>query len=520
MAKKVSAKVIYDYLTEEKGLSHNHAMGMISNIQAESSFGPAAVNPSSGASGLFQYNFPERKEKFIMEVPNWESDWKSQIDFALKEDETVPYLKADFNSPEQASMWFTMNWERPEEAEIKARERASTIKELSKNIGVDYTDPITQSAEDAYGFEKGITIEDLAPGEADKYIELAAQLGEQYGKDIDPIQAYVYQDLLNEDMRNREGLFDVETANTFVDPDTGLPIGNDGYDFSALDDPFANPPSYMERREMNLQNAPAQTTTPVESTLAEDYIARIIDPDDLQAYERYLTNTGNNTATKPSTSAQSTPEEIAAAKAIMETRGERTPTPTSIPIDFNAEFADAEPQEVKEKPNLKDLDYQNLLSTLGTYASRQIPLSRALRESEDYDVVKYPRFTPEELDDTMAKREVRDAYTTAMNTAGDKGRLDLGALALLATQQAKETARVEQDYANLNADARNKAQILNNQIMTQELIDTAQNKGAAQTMRYQILNDMGKAGEMALREANMRRNDELVKSMFEDVFKA
>ena len=191
--------------------------------------------------------------------------------------------------------------------------------------------------------------------------------------------------------------------------------------------------------------------------------------------------------------------------------------PTMAKAVGNIDNPDVRPKE-RRVPNLNNMDYMGLLSSLGTYATRMGPLKRALSEAEEWDQVKYPRYNPALLDATVPKRDVRDAYTTAMSTAGDQGKLDLGALALLATKQAQETSRVEENISNQNAQIRNQAQQLNNQIMMQELADTAANKGAAQTMRYQILNDMGKAGEMSLREYNMMRNDANVKKMFEQVF--
>jgi len=186
----------------------------------------------------------------------------------------------------------------------------------------------------------------------------------------------------------------------------------------------------------------------------------------------------------------------------------------------NLDNPDVRPKEGGEgrKPNLGNMDYMGLLSSLGGYAARMGPLRRALNEADEWDKVKYPRYDPALLDATVPKRDVRDAYTTAMSTAGDQGKLDLGALALLATKQAQEVSRVEENLSNQNAQIKNQAQQLNNQITMQELNDTAANKGAAQTMRYQILNDMGKAGEMSIREYNMQRNDANVKNMFAQVF--
>ena len=167
---------------------------------------------------------------------------------------------------------------------------------------------------------------------------------------------------------------------------------------------------------------------------------------------------------------------------------------------------------------LKGQDYTGLLSDIGAYAARIGPLMRAMREASSYDEERYPRFAPILPTATLPKRDVRDAFATAQQAALQQGKLDLGALSALATQQAKETARVEESIANERARLLNQAQQINNQLTMQEMADTAANKGAAQTMKYQTLAAMSEMGQGSLREANMRRNDKIVKEMFSNVF--
>ena len=167
---------------------------------------------------------------------------------------------------------------------------------------------------------------------------------------------------------------------------------------------------------------------------------------------------------------------------------------------------------------LKGQDYMGLLSDIGGYAARMAPLIRAMREASSYDKERYPRFAPIIPTATLPKRDVRDAFATAQQGALQQGKLDLGALSALATQQAKETARVEENVANERVGLLNQAQQLNNQITMQEMADTAANKGAAATMKYQALAAMSEMGQGSLREANMRRNDQIVKQMFSNVF--
>lgn len=170
------------------------------------------------------------------------------------------------------------------------------------------------------------------------------------------------------------------------------------------------------------------------------------------------------------------------------------------------------------KKGQRPLDYMGLLTDLAGYAARMGPLRRALNEASSYDEERYPRFSPIIPTATLPKRDVRDAFATAQQAAMQQGRLDLGALSALATQQAKETARVEENVANERGALLNQAQQINNQLTMQEMADTAANKGAAQTMKYQVLAAMSEMGQGSLREANMRRNDAIVKDMFSNVF--
>ena len=167
---------------------------------------------------------------------------------------------------------------------------------------------------------------------------------------------------------------------------------------------------------------------------------------------------------------------------------------------------------------LKGQDYMGILSDIGSYAARMAPLGRALRDADSYDQVRYPRFSPVLPTAYVPKQDVKTAFTTAQDTALQQGKLDLGALSALATQQARETARVEENVANERVGLINQAQNVNNQNAIRAMIDEAGNKGAAATMRYQALAAMSQMGQGSLREMNMRRNDANVKKMFEDVF--
>ena len=128
-AGKVPAKEIYNYI-KQIGLSKFHAMGMLANIQAESSFDPGVMGDEGTSGGLFQHHktrlanlkaFAERRG-----TP-W-TDWKTQVDFALSEQEGKQYASMNFKSAADASIWFTKYFERPANAEQQAANRVGNLK--------------------------------------------------------------------------------------------------------------------------------------------------------------------------------------------------------------------------------------------------------------------------------------------------------------------------------------------------------------------------------------------------------
>lgn len=120
-----SSNEIAEY-ARSRGLSENHVRGLLANIQAESSFQPGVEVNDLGkmAGGLFQHR-AERLEGLKAAVPNWQSNWRGQIDYALSEPEGRKYVSQNFASPSDAARWFTVNFERPANMEQKAQERAA-----------------------------------------------------------------------------------------------------------------------------------------------------------------------------------------------------------------------------------------------------------------------------------------------------------------------------------------------------------------------------------------------------------
>jgi len=125
---KVSQKEIYNYLIS-KGLSRNHALGMLANIKAESNFDSSAIGDEGTSGGLFQHHDSADDKRFLKMKESagedWKNNWKGQIDYALTEQDTIKYKNKSFDNPQDASKWFTINWERPVNAKEKAEERLS-----------------------------------------------------------------------------------------------------------------------------------------------------------------------------------------------------------------------------------------------------------------------------------------------------------------------------------------------------------------------------------------------------------
>jgi hypothetical protein len=105
---------IYKYLLS-RGMSDNHALGIMANIHRESGFRPGVSESGGPGVGLFQYSSGGRKSAFLKAVPDYPTNWKGQIDFAIKEDVAPQYFKQNFSSAQDAADWWMRKWERPAE---------------------------------------------------------------------------------------------------------------------------------------------------------------------------------------------------------------------------------------------------------------------------------------------------------------------------------------------------------------------------------------------------------------------
>lgn len=101
----------YDYM-RALGVSDIHAKGILANIQGESGFVTAQPGDNGMSGGLFQM-YDGRLRSMEAAVPDWRTNWRGQIQYALQDDTAPEYLQMDFNSPEEAADWFLENFERP-----------------------------------------------------------------------------------------------------------------------------------------------------------------------------------------------------------------------------------------------------------------------------------------------------------------------------------------------------------------------------------------------------------------------
>lgn len=130
-------KKIYDYLTKEKKLNDIQALGLMANIERESGFRPGIKEKGGTGHGLFQWSHG-RIDPFIRAVPDWQTNWKAQIDYALSEPKTLSgvspgeYASKTFASAQEAADWWMRKWERPRDMISGSRKHSGYLKGVPK----------------------------------------------------------------------------------------------------------------------------------------------------------------------------------------------------------------------------------------------------------------------------------------------------------------------------------------------------------------------------------------------------
>lgn len=114
------------------GLDGFKIAGILNNIAYETApmWNSASYNPDDlGARsiGFFQHR-AGRADALERAVPDWRTNWKGQIDFALNEPKGQEYLKWNFLNAAQASAWWTYHFEKPKGPADSAVSRAKNFR--------------------------------------------------------------------------------------------------------------------------------------------------------------------------------------------------------------------------------------------------------------------------------------------------------------------------------------------------------------------------------------------------------
>lgn len=155
----IDKQEVYDYLMTKPGMTDIKAKGIMANIQAESEFYSDAKEPNvdNPGIGLFQHTYPSRKAAFKEAVPDWETNWKGQIDFAMQEQEMKGYMNHEpFDSTADSTEYFMKNFENPKDQSQAAIDgRAAHV----DTLGITTSAPITIIEEPAGSYDDWTQLE-------------------------------------------------------------------------------------------------------------------------------------------------------------------------------------------------------------------------------------------------------------------------------------------------------------------------------------------------------------------------
>lgn len=116
---QVNHREVYDYLIG-KGIGDVHAKGILANMAADASFQPwvpsQMIDGAPMAFGFFQSQLQKKSEEFVAflegKSTGWNHIWQAPLEFTLEAKEGKAYLEKTFNSPEEATRWFTEKLEK------------------------------------------------------------------------------------------------------------------------------------------------------------------------------------------------------------------------------------------------------------------------------------------------------------------------------------------------------------------------------------------------------------------------
>lgn len=134
-ANKVSPAEVKSYLLS-KGLDENQTVGILANIKHESGFQIGVLGDNGTSGGLFQHHDTSpgtgRFTNMIRAVgKDWQTNWRGQIDFALTEPAGKQYASTKFATPEDATKWWTVNFEVPANKYAQADLRSRSVSQFA-----------------------------------------------------------------------------------------------------------------------------------------------------------------------------------------------------------------------------------------------------------------------------------------------------------------------------------------------------------------------------------------------------
>ena len=124
-----------NFMTQDLGLSRNHALGLLANMVRESNLNPSVPSGDDGGpGGLWQFKGIRQTDRVRQLVES--GDWRGQIRYALYEEPdnlaggslAKQFLEKDFTSPQEAADWWMRNWERPADPESGSKKHTEILR--------------------------------------------------------------------------------------------------------------------------------------------------------------------------------------------------------------------------------------------------------------------------------------------------------------------------------------------------------------------------------------------------------
>ena len=119
----------FNYLTKDKGLSRNKALGIIANVDRESGWDPKIRSGDDGGpGGLFQWKGSRQTPTVRKLVES--GDWKGQLDHALNEPGepySQTYQQTTFDSPLAAADGWMTHFERPADTKSGSKKHTDLL---------------------------------------------------------------------------------------------------------------------------------------------------------------------------------------------------------------------------------------------------------------------------------------------------------------------------------------------------------------------------------------------------------